>query len=302
MASLKGTKARIFDEVVANGVKYKGGDHQHRIIGEVEVVKNTPDGDESLFTRKIHYNDLLLTGAVFMSEKINNIRSTFNPLPLDVDLGVHQLADIVRDGSTVRDEVVAGIVVGIDGCTNTYNTVKPVQRHHKTVDGIVPFRTVSSKNDLANSDRAKYFLHATTTVNGQECSVYYGKRFEKTGEVRAMFEDGTDVPLTVSSLVDPKFIMAYSEYTCMVDQRDVREWFKLTTGSTRTSRINSVGLVTGYPILEEELEGSFDVYGNRLQNIYEYANVRGMTALNMENQELKDNSSTITFVYRLMIL
>lgn len=278
------------------------GKTAHQIIGEVEVVRATPCGDETLFTKMIDYNDLLVNGSVYMSEKINNFRSSFAPTPLDVDLGVHALTDIVRDNSTIKDEIVCGLVIGIDGCTNTYNTVKPVQRHHKCVPGIVPFRTVPTANDLQNSDQAKYFLRTSRVLSGTEYSLYYGKAFEKTGEIKVMFEDGTDVPTNADILIDPKFIKTYTEYKCMLDQRDVREYFKITTGSTRTSRVNSVGLVTGYPIQTFAANGALDQYGNKLQDLYEYGNVRCITTLNMENQELKDSSSTITFIYRLIIL
>ena len=168
------TKARIYDRMIGKGPSgsfdIRGG-HDHRIIGEVEVIRNDQYGDESLFTKTIEYNDLLVNGSVYFSEKINNFRSSFAPTPLDVDLGVHTLEEITRDDSTIRDEVVAGIVIGIDGCTNTYNTVKPVQRHHKCVPGIVPFRTVDQANDLENRDRSQYFLKASNMVNGHPCSV-----------------------------------------------------------------------------------------------------------------------------------
>lgn len=299
------TKARVTDRMIGDGPSGHfdvNGAHDHRIIGEVEVIRNTFEGDQSLFTHTIDYNDLLVNGSVYFSEKINNFRSTFAPTPLDVDLGVHKLSEITRDDTTVREEVVAGIIIGIDGCTNTYNTVKPVQRHHKCVPGIVPFRTVEAINDLSNADQSKYFLKTRKMVNGQDSYVYYGKMFEKLGDIKVMFEDGTDVPPNVDVQVDPKFIRAYSEYACRIDQRDVREWFKLTTGSTKTSRINSVGLVTGYPILMFSGDGNVDQYGNRLLDVYEYGNVRCITTLNMENQELKDAESTITFIYRLIIL
>lgn len=301
-------KARIIDKIIGrdkNGIfRVDGGKNifRHPIIGEVEVIQNGPSGNRTLFTKKIHYNDLLVNGAVYFSEKINNFRSSFAPTPLDVDLGVHALSDIVRDNTTIKDEIVIGLVAGVGGSTDTYNQIHPVQRHHKCVPNIIPFRVVDTTNDLTNSDQTKYFLKSEKVIGGRKCYAYYGKKFESTGEIKVMFEDGTDVPTNVDALIDPKFIKTYSEYTCLVDQRDIREWFKLTAGSTKTSRINSVGLVTGYPILVSSGVGNVDQFGNPIQDVYEYGNVRCITTLNMENKDLKDDTSTITFVYRLIIL
>ena len=106
---------------------------------------------------------------------------------------------------------------------------------------------------------------------------------------RVMFEDGTSVPVDVYTQNPDKFIKVFTKYRAVIDQRDIREYFKITQGSTLRSLINSVGLVTGYP-----LKLGDEIYE-------EFYNVRGMTCFNMENQELKDSESTITFIYRLFI-
>lgn len=103
-----------------------------------------------------------------------------------------------------------------------------------------------------------------------------------------MFEDGTVVPIDVNTQNPDKFIKVFTKYRAVIDQRDIREYFKYTEGSTLRSLINSVGLITGYPLLSKD-------------GTEEYFNVRGMTTFNMENQELKDSESTITFIYRLFI-
>lgn len=285
--------------------KYRNGAYEKAsIIGEVEVIRTSWNGQETLFTRTIHHNDLLVNGAVFMSEKNNNMRSSFAPTPLDVDLGVHQLSDVDRTDVTVPLERVCGLVVGVEGCTNTYNTVRPVYRHHRTVPGIVPYRTVQLDvtGDLSNQMQSKYFLRVEKMVQGQRCAVYYGKRFEKTQEIKVMFEDDTDVPTDVHILTDPKFIKVYTEHKVTIDQSDIREWFKLMEGSTVSSRVNSVGLVAGYPVKTFSADGQVDDNGNPMEDIWDYYNVRTLTTMNMENQELKDSASTITFIYRLLIL
>lgn len=296
-------KISVIDDIKgksSDGGVFSTTSHRHRIIGEVEMMRYSSVDNEEIIKRTIDYNDLLLNGAVFMTEKNNNRRTTFRPTPLDVDLGVHRLDEITVNNETIKDEMIIGIVFGIGGCSESYREVKPVQRHHKCVPDIVPCRTVPVERDLNTLDRAKYFLRTEKTIGGRQYACYYGKKFTDDA-LKVVFEDGTDVPHDVDLTPNPKFIEAFSEYNGMVGREDIREWFRLTTGSTKTSRINSVGLVTGYPILVQQGEGE-DSLGNKNPDIYEYGNVRCITTLNIEDQYLKDSASTIHFTYRLLII
>ena len=109
------------------------------------------------------------------------------------------------------------------------------------------------------------------------------------GRCDVFYEDGTVVPTNVGDTTVDKFIRVYTTYRFTVNKYDIREYFKITQGSTMKSLINSAGLIAGY-------NG-----GNAVDGYPEYHNVRGITTLNMENQELKDSESKITFIYRLFI-
>ena len=78
--------------------------------------------------------------------------------------------------------------------------------------------------------------------------------------------------------------MAYTQYILTVNANDIREYFKLTDGNTALSRINSIGLVAGYPRV------------NKL-GYTEFYNVRCLTTVNTESLELKDNLSQIVVYY-----
>lgn len=58
--------------------------------------------------------------------------------------------------------------------------------------------------------------------------------------------------------------------------------------STVNSKVNSAGLVAGYP-------------GTGADDLEEFFDVTQLTALNFENQALKDSESMITFIYRMNI-
>lgn len=273
---------RVYDEADVNGQRIEG--HGADIIGSVEIIYQSKKNGKAVFTRNLYKNDLLVTGAVFMSEKNNNMRSTFQTVPLDLELGVHTNDEIVVDHTTIANEKICGLMIGNGGCGDTYNTVYKVNRASRSVPGMIPFRVVPVDKDLDPTDREKYFLRV---IKG-DYVYYYGKKFDIDREINVQFEDGTTVPTDVDTTVVNKFIKTFTKYRVTVDQRDVREYFKITQGSTLRSLINSIGLVTGYP-------------GLAADNFEEFFNVRGTTTLNMENQELKDSESTITVIYRLFI-
>lgn len=277
--------AIIHDTLSINGAEYNG-QAGSKIIGDVQVIYESKRDGRVVFTRTLHdHNDLLVTGAVFLSEKENNMRSNFKTNPIDIIEGVHTIDQIEVTSKTIGYEKIAGIMVGNGGAGDTYNTVYKVNRAALHVPGPVPFRVVDVENDLDPTDREKYFLRV---VRG-DYAYYYGKKFDIEPEIGVMFEDGTSVPVDVYTQNPDKFIKVFTKYRAVIDQRDIREYFKITQGSTLRSLINSVGLVTGYP-----LKLGDEIYE-------EFYNVRGMTCFNMENQELKDSESTITFIYRLFI-
>lgn len=280
----KNEHVHIGEILDVNGRRYDG--EAGRIIGDVTVIHRSKRGNV-MFTRTLHdHNDLLVTGAVFLSEKANNMRSGFITTANDVSLGVHTADQLVIDDTTIPEEKIAGIMVGNGGSGDTYNTVYKVDRSALTVPSPVPFRVVPVAEDLSGETRKKYFLRV---VRG-DYAYYYGKTFDIDREICVLYEDGTTVPVDAdTSSSSGKFVRVFSRYRAVLDAEDIREFFKVNYGSTLRSLINSVGLVTGYPGVASD--GSYD----------EFFNVRTMTTMNMENQELKDSESTVTFIYRLFI-
>lgn len=292
----KGDHMRIIEDLQDQHGRLLARGESHEIIGEVEVIHQSRITGRSVFTRKLQYNDLLVTGAVFLSEKVNNVRSSFLTNPIDFNLGIHTVEDIDRSSATVPQEQIVGICVGNGGCGDTYNTVHKVHRTDIEVPGMLPIRVVPLNQDLQGVSRQKYFLRK---VIG-DYAYYYGKKFTVDREINVMYEDGTIVPTNVSMIGDSngKYIKTFTKFTATLDEFDVREGFKLTQGSTLRSLVNSVGLATGYwgkakgsgiALDRDHTQAEFD----------EVFNCRMMTTLNTENSELKDSEATITYIYRL---
>lgn len=257
------------------------------VVGEIEVIYQTKNGEKTVFTRTIHHNDLLTTGSVYFLEKANGFRSLFVTTPIDVEQGVHAAGEVDQSSDSIPNEIICGAMIGNEGAGDTYNTVRPVVRGNRTVPGPIPFRVVPVAADLTGTERSQYFLRR---VLG-EYVYYYGKRFDSDPIITVAYEDGTPVPTNVGDLIDNnRYIRVYTTYRFTAGRNDVREYFKITQGSTLRSLVNSVGLVTGYPGVSADGTGSA-----------EYFNVRGLTAMNMENQDLKDSESMISFIYRLFV-
>ena len=272
---------RLHDEALVNGELVKGSD-RNSIIGVVEITASNGDTIFSKRVKEIYKNDLLIGGCVYFLEKTYGIRSAFTPRPLDIELGVNTTVDNSVD--TLKNERIIGIVTGVGGSRDLYNTVVPVQRHKRTVNDIIPFRMKDV--ELFGDEAADYFLK-TKTSDGY--FAYYGKKFRGSPEIKVMYESGVPVPNDVGDLINTNRIDAYAESNLLISNKDIREMFLLRDGSTDRSRINTIGLVSGYPITNANGQ-------------VEYANVRVITTLNMENRELKNDVDTITIKYKQYII
>lgn len=282
--------AATSEELYANGELVSSS--STKTVGDV-IITNKQNG-KPLFTQTLK-NQTLVVGDVFLVEKAINERSNYETVPLDVVYGIHtaeevaELRESVGDVKFLNDELICGFMVGIGGASDTYNNVHTVVRTSQSIPTPIPFRIIDESDDTPEL-RAKYFMRKV--ANDQV--YYYGKKPEDISEsssrVEVLYQDGSIVPTTPETTVTNKFAKVCTAYEFIVTGEDVREYFIKDTAdeSTILSRINTIGLVTGYPHIEED--GHIEFY-----------NVRALTALNMENQELRDSSSTITFHYRYYI-
>ena len=294
---------RTIDQLAVNGVQVAGGD-PHEIIGEVEVIYRSKRGNRTVFTKTLRRNDLLVTGAVFLSEKASNVRSSYVPGPLDLSLPdyptlhTHTSDQITpSDPTTIPDERICGIMVGRNGCGETYNQVHRVYRTDRAVPGMVPFRTVPIGEDLAGEDRKKYFLR----VVDDNYVYYYGKRFSESREINVNWEDGSivDASTLVPGNDRGKLVKTFTKFTVSIEAEDIREYCRIKEGTTIRSLVNSVGLLTGYPMKAEDQEEEPSDMSPDANDVLEFGNVRSMTTLNTEDYPLKDAESTMDITYRL---
>ena len=311
--SLLHQNAKVDEELYLNGELAATSGYTHEVIGEVEILYKSKHGGKTVFTRTINRNDLLVTGAVFLSEKVNQIRSSYYPTPLDVAHDVHT-ADtrfsfdsssyLMKDVGVIPYERICGIMIGRGGCGETYNQVHRVYRTDTEVPEIVPFRTIclsDGEEDLTGDERKLYFMRSLQTINGKDCVCYYGKRFQADREINVQWEDGTVV--NVNALVPGndrgKLVKTFTKFTTSISVKDVREYCRLAEGSTVRSLVNSIGLMSGFPVNPDDNSIITPVTEALYENPYEFANIRGMTTLNTDDYPFKDRESTMDITYRL---
>ena len=276
-------KVEAYDELWEGGRLLAGG-KSTRIVGRVHALYRSEIDGHPIFTSEDADNTLLIVGGVFLSERINNWRSTFAPPSVDEILGVHTVDQIDRSNNTIAQEKVCGFMIGIGGSGDVWGAIRPVHRTALTVPEPIPFRVVPVSEDLTGNLRRRYILRV---VRGNYV-YYYGRRFDATRDINVEYEDGTVVPSNayIGGDVNGKFVKTFTKYHLDINEVEVREYFKMVDGSTLRSRVNSVGLITGYPGRSTDGSGA-----------EEYFNVRTITTANLNNRELKDTHSTADYDY-----
>lgn len=237
---------------------------------------------ETLFTT---HNELVLSGGLFLFEKIGNTNAPINIQTANIDLGI--LPTEVDPGfkGPRREAGIFGFVLGLGGCTDVFDTVKPVKYKERKVEAMIPFRKVPKTKDLTSAERNKYFMRKEN--NGYYD--YYIKRFEAEPVIKAEFDEPgfPAVPPNVDEMPDDKVINTYIQFTLKVTRDDMREYFKVAGGGLNKARINSLGLVYGYP--------------DTSLGYNEYKGVRLFSKLNMNNEPLDNETKELNIVYKIYI-
>lgn len=173
--------------------------------------------------------------------------------------------------------------VGTDGCGAENSQVYPVDytKWIKPQD-MVPFRYQLGSNDLPDEMRESYF--GRVEVNGGEYIAYYFKRFEGDPVLVQQYIDGTPINGDIYDSVKADSVETYVELNLKITKQDLRDFFVATVGIDE-ARINTISLLTGYPVEENG-------------HIY-YKDVRPLTKLNIPNEPLIDVTKGIDIVYHI---
>ena len=226
------------------------------------------------------HNELLLEGGLFTLSKISGLNPPITLKSLNSDFGV-QATETDSNGPRTND-VICGFVIGISGCGDLFDSVKPVYYKDRRILTMVPFRKVETAkaNTIETTNDRKYYLKVTKDGYYE----YYLKKFETAGEIKAEFEDGTPVPANVSENDTDKIINTYVQYTLKINKNDVREWFKISVGNLKKCRVNSLALVHGY-----------------MGDSNEYKGLRCFSNINFNNEPFDNETKELTVIYKIYI-
>ncbi len=231
------------------------------------------------------HNELLLSGGLFLLQKIANVDTPITIATLNQDLNI--LPQIVKppEAGLRREDALFGFVVGVGGAGDVFDTVKDVKYKERKVEGILPFRKVPTTKDLSPALRGKYFMRRQSD-NYLE---YYIKKFETTPVIHAEFDEPGQpaVPGDVDTQPENKIINTYIQFVLRIDKDDCRQYFQLNGGGLNKARINTLGLVHGYP-------------DNSL-GYTEYRSCRIFSKLNFNNEPLANLSKEITIIYKIYV-
>lgn len=269
-------------------------------INEIEqyekVMFNQPNGMASkkpkFYTEVEFYNELgeltqkghneqLLSGGLFTLSKIAGVDMPINIKTINTDLSININETVKSFTGPRREDIIQGFMIGIDGCTDVFDTVSPVLKKQRNIKSLVPFRTVETVADLTTGEKAKYALKVQDGTRYK----YFLKHFESVAIIKAEFDEpgNPTVPANVDESTSESVINSYVQFVLKINVNDVREFFKLEGGGLRKARVNTLGLVTGYP------EGG-DLKGCRM-----------FSRINFNNEAFDNETKELTIVYKIYI-
>lgn len=263
-------------EKILNGRSPNNKRHP-KFYTEVDLI----NGLGEVIHRQHKHNELLLSGGLFVLAKISGVDIPLDIKTINSDLNINVQETTKSFTGPRREDVIQGFMVGIDGCDDMFDTVKPVYTKQRTITAPIPFSMVEDLNELSDEEKARYAL----TVHEDNWYKSYLKHFESTPQIFCEFDEpgAPPVPATVDLLESDSVINTYIRFMCKINEKDLRTFYKEQGGGLRKARMNTLALVTGYPD------------GN------DYKGCRCFSKINFNNEPFDNETKELTFSYKIFI-
>lgn len=231
-------------------------------------------------------NRVVLAGSAFMAPrlfkdaKIGALTPTYNN-----DLGLENSVNEIYTGDTNYrpGEFIFLWCVGKGG-SGAQSFQKDIIKYASriTPEDIVPFKYVTSSNDLIPSQRQSYFGRKVMS-NGR--IPYYFKEIVYNG-FKQQYLDGTPIDENVykSERANNEEIESFHELLLKITTDDCRDWFRYTT-SIEDAKLNQISLCTAW---KKEVNGY--TY---------YQDIRPYTILNFPTELLIDEDKSFDILYQV---
>lgn len=244
------------------------------------VIARIPGTDKILFEED---NKVILPGSAFTAMK--HFKDLVIPVKTPTYNQAIGLDDIVSVTPTEErnDGFVYLFAVGIGGC-GPEDSQKYDVDYTKWIqpEELVPFRYQLQNNDLSDEDKAKYFGKKTIAAAGRVA--YYFKGFDKDPVFKQQYIDGTPIDENIYISDNGMDVESFVELKLSVTTDDCRDFFIATTGIT-DAKINSIELLTAVP--------------KTVNGLTVYQNIRPLTKLNFNNEQLIDLTKGIDITYQI---
>ncbi|MEI2423299.1 hypothetical protein V6O07_23720, partial [Arthrospira platensis SPKY2] len=262
-------KAPVFQTEIALYEKVEGREYDNE-LGELKSVE---------------HNELLLSGAIFLAEKLTNVDAPISPKTINTELGIAVNENPAGFTGKRRESAICLYGVGTGGSGNNFNSIVPVEFNERIIKNFIPIRRVATEKDLSEVERQKYFMKKVD--NGYY--EYYLKKFEIEPAIKVEYDEpgSPSVPPNYDEAPADKVINTYMQFNIKISKYDVREFFKTKGGGIENARINTLGLFFGYP---ESSGGST-----------EYKGVQLFSKLNFNNEPLDNETKELNIIYKIYI-
>ena len=228
-------------------------------------------------------NKVILPGSAFTAMKhFKDLKIPVKTPTYNTALGLDNIISITPTEEAL-DNYVYLFAVGIGGC-GPEDSQKYDVDYTKWIapEDLVPFRYQLLANDLSDADRAKYF--GRKEMPAADRIAYYFKGFEQDPVFKQRYIDGTPIDENIYISDNTMDVESYVELKLSVTKRDCRDFFVATTG-INDARINTIELLTAVP--------------KQSNGFTYYQNIRPLTKLNFNNENLIDETKGIDITYQI---
>ena len=191
---------------------------------------------------------------------------------------------------TNTDRIQPTTPVIIDGKKYTYRMIngEPQTEEDEIFVGMVPFRYVTSTNDLDYNNREIYYGRKTFEDG---YIGYYFKAFDTDPQMFISYLDSTDVNEDMWETNSIQQAEVYVETRLNINRLDFRDYFDKVLGWEHAD-ISSISLLIAYPIESDEVNSNGDP-------ILYYKDVIPYSKLNFKAEDFKDLDRALDFIYRV---
>lgn len=230
-------------------------------------------------------NQVLMGGSLYGLEKMFNV-----PAKLQVQY-LNDILHVAQGGSAAtrypKEHGISLWTIGNGGAGASIDDVNDVLQQHRDLMGMIPFRVVDTPFEKGTEEYEKYWLMKQLD-NGKYG--YYAKTFESVVTLEALWkdagddEDGSVVVEDDYSSKKTTPIETFGEMILAVEDKDLREYYDLYSGTAGRPRFNTFGVCAG-------------VRGPVADNREDYKQVIQVTGVSFGN-ELLHMKKTMYILYR----